>query len=325
MNYTPPFEINEEILDLVIKITEKINYVRSVDSLSKMPRLTKINRIRSIHSSLVIENNCISLDDTFLILDGKKIIGPLDEIKAIQNAYLAYQEAEYIDPYNIKNLLKIHKIMMNELTSDNGSFRTQNEGVFDNFNNVIHIASPPQLINMHMNNLFSWLKNSSVHYLIKSCIFHYELEYIHPFSDGNGRMGRLWQTLILSKWNKVFLYLPIETIILEYKNDYYEAIRSSNLDGKSNNFIIFMLNIILKTLDRFNINNQIININKYVNRLLEVLGDLRLSSIEIMNKLNLKSRDSFYNNYLKPALELGLIELEYPDKPRSKNQRYYKK
>ena len=221
--YQPPFTMTEEITNLVIEIGEQVGAVVTYDSLKPNPTLRRESRIRSIHSSLAIEQNTLTLEQVSDVIDGKRVLGPPQDIREVKNAYEVYERMSALDPYNVKNLLLAHRIMM--------------DGTPANY--------VPELISQ----LFTWMKQSKMHPLVKSCIFHYEFEFIHPFADGNGRMGRLWQSLILQKWRPFFAWLPIETLIHENQDGYYGALNVSNVGGESTAFVTFMLRIIRDALD----------------------------------------------------------------------------
>ena len=233
-----------------------------------------------------------------------------------------------IDPYSINELKKVHGIMTYLTVEESGEFRKGAEGVFDG-DKCIFICPPPEMVNKLMNDLFKWLNDNknTIHPLILSSIFHYEFVFIHPFSDGNGRMSRLWQNAILNKWKNIFEYLPIESQIHKYQKRYYDAIMTCNTNGNSNMFIEFMLDMIEKTLDeRLNSSLPIIdNENININKLLSVMKEnTPMTANEIMDKLGIRSKETLRNNYLDPAIKKELINLTIPDKPTSKNQMYYK-
>ena len=327
MGYKPPFNITDEMLEYVAGIAEALGAVRGVETLDKFPRLRRIGRIKSIQSSLAIENNSLTIDQVSDIIDGKNIIGPPDEIREVKNAITAYKELENIDPYNMNDLLRAHGIMTEGLAVESGELRTVNEGVFSSDGQVIHVAPQPRMIPTLMSELFDWLKTTKTHALIKSSVFHYEFEFIHPFRDGNGRIGRLWHTAILMTWRPVFAWIPIESIIREKQAEYYDAIAQSTKAGVSDKFIIYMLQVTLEAVKSLEVDTQahINHINSRVQDLLKVLDYYPLSASEIMERLNLKSRDGLRNNYLKPAIEAGLICMTEPSKPTSRNQMYFRK
>ena len=327
-NYVPPFTITNTTIELIASIMKKIGQLENYKDLNKMPILRRNNRIRSIHSSLAIEANSLSLNQVKDIINGKIVIGPLKEIQEVKNAYKAYEMIDKINPYSVNDLKKIHGIMTYLTVDESGDFRKGDEGVFDG-NKCIFIAPKPDLVDSLMKELFNWLKKNEnkIHPLILSSVLHYEFVFIHPFSDGNGRMARLWQNVILSKWEKIFAYVPIETEIKEYQEEYYKSIQTSNLSGDSTKFIEFMLKMINEVLEKLIESTQKTAnyTSTYVKKLLEVMDDnIPMTSIELMKTLRLKSRKSFRQNYLKPAIENGLIKMTEPNNPTSRNQRYYK-
>ena len=328
-NYIPPFDITNIMLDRISSIMKKIGKLDNYKDLNKMPVLRRNNRIRSIHSSLAIEANSLSFDQVKDIIDGKKVIGPQDEIQEVKNAYEAYKLIKEVNQYSIKDLKKVHGVMTYLTVDESGEFRKGNEGVFDENGNCIHVCPPPEQVDELMKQLFKWMENNNgiVHPLILSSVVHYEFVFIHPFKDGNGRTARLWQNVILSNWEKIFEYVPIESQIKKYQEEYYLAIANCDHNGNSTEFIEFMLKMIDETLEDLmdSTSVQASHISSYVNKLLSVMETgVAMTTSELMEKLNMKSRISFRDNYLKPALENGLIKMTNPDKPTSKNQMYYK-
>lgn len=325
--YKPSFSITSYMLEKSISIANKLGKISSYESLERMPILRRNNRIRSIHSSLLIEANSLSLEQVKDVIKGKAVIGLQKDIQEVKNAYKAYEMIEEFDGYNEKDLLKAHGILTYLLDSESGKYRNHAEGVKDG-ENIIFIAPPEDLVPKLMNDLFKWLKeDNETPILIKSCIFHYEFVFIHPFNDGNGRTARLWQNILLSKWNKIFEFLPIESQIKKYQEDYYKAISNSHVNGNSNTFIEFMLKMIDETLFETleSTKKETKNISEQVNKLLEIMDyDIPLSANEIMKRLNIKSKETLRNSYLNPAIKNGLIKMMLPDKPNSKNQKYYK-
>ena len=328
-NYIPPFDITNIMLDRISNIMKKIGKLDNYKDLNKMPVLRRNNRIRSIHSSLAIEANSLSFDQVKDIIDGKKVIGPQDEIQEVKNAYEAYKLIKEVNQYSIKDLKKVHGVMTYLTVDESGEFRKDNEGVFDENGNCIHVCPPPEQVDELMKQLFKWMEdnNGIVHPLILSSVFHYEFVFIHPFKDGNGRTARLWQNVILSNWEEIFEYVPIESQIKKYQEEYYSAIANCDHNGNSTEFIEFMLKMIDETLEDLmdSTSVQASHISSYVNRLLAVMETgVAMTTSELMEKLNMKSRISFRDNYLNPALENGLIKMTNPDKPTSKNQMYYR-
>lgn len=326
--YTPPFSITNKMLDFVATIMEKVGKLDNYNSLNKMPMLRRNNRINSIHSSLAIEANSLSLNQVKDIINGKMVLGPQKEIQEVKNAYKAYEMINEVSPYSIKDLLKVHGIMTYLTLDESGVFRTSGEGVFDG-EKCIFMAPPQDKVPYLMDNLFDFIKKEkdNINPLILSSIFHYEFVFIHPFSDGNGRMARLWQTVILSNYKDVFEYLPIENQIKKYQEEYYKAIANCHNNGNSNEFIEFMLKMFDEVLDEIiESSSQVITQNNiYLIKLLDVMDDnIPMSANQIMGKLNIKSKETFRANYLDPALNEGLVKMTIPDKPTSKNQMYYK-
>ena len=246
-NYIPPFKITEKMTLLIGEISEEIGRISVFHEKVTNPHLRRENRIKTIHSSLAIEHNSLSLEQVTAILNGKRILGNPNEIKEVKNAYEAYELLTKLNPFSVSDLLNAHRLMMNGLIKENGKFRSQGVGIFDG-ERVVHVAPPSELVPNHINNLISWYENSSVHSLIKSSVFHYEFEFIHPFSDGNGRMGRMWHTLLLGKWKKIFFWLPIEELIKKRQKEYYDSLALSDKDGESTVFVEFMLKIIKDSL-----------------------------------------------------------------------------
>ena len=327
ITYTPPFKLTDKMFSLVSEIMENIGLLSSINDLEKLPKLRKVSRLKSIHSSLAIENNSLSFEEINDVIDGKKVLGKEDDILAVKNAFKAYKLIPELNPYSLDDLLKTHSIMMKDLVIEAGSLRSGGVGVFDSNGNLVHMAPPAKIIKEDMLNLLEWLKETKTNTLIASSIFHYEFEFIHPFGDGNGRIGRLWQTVILTKWKPIFAWIPIESIIKDNQENYYKAIENSTKEGSSTTFIEFMLSCIKDAImDILKESKAHYNhLSKQVGALMKVIRYYPQSAKELMKKLGLKSRNSFRDNYLNPGLEAGLIVMTYPDKPKSKNQEYYKK
>lgn len=247
--YTPPFKITSRIIELISNISEKIGEINYIQNSPQHIRLRKENRIKTIHSSLAIENNSLSLKQITAIIEGKHVLGNPNEIKEVKNSIQAYDLLLTLNPYEEKDLLKAHKLMMQDLVERNGKYRTDGVGIFDG-ENVVHLAPPAKRVPELMDDLFEWLKTSDVHPLIKSCVFHYEFEFIHPFQDGNGRMGRLWQTVILKDWKEIFAWIPVETLIKENQKEYYNVLGTSDSEADSTKFIEFMLSLFLNTIEK---------------------------------------------------------------------------
>ena len=327
-DYKPPFTITNEILSYVSSISEKIGRITATGNLESRPHLRKNNRIKSIHASLKIEANSLSLGQVRDVINGKAVLGEQKEIQEVKNAYAAYEKFTEINPFSIKDLKKFHGIMTKYVVEESGEFRRGEEGVF-NGNQCIFMAPPARFVSQLMDNLFEWMEEASntVHPLILSSVFHYEFVFIHPFSDGNGRMARLWHTAILSKWKPIFEYIPIESQIEKFQNEYYDVIAKCHVDGASTIFIEFMLSQIDKILDDISvqISENSEHLSEYIKKLLDVMEyDIPYTSKTLMEKLGLKSKEGFRRNYLRPATDMNLIHMTIPDKPNSRNQRYIK-
>ena len=248
MSYQPPFTLNNQMLDYVADIAQKVGQMDAYGQLSRSPQLRKENRIRTIHSSLAIENNTLSLEQVTAVIEGKHVIAPPKDLLEVQNAIKVYEDIDSFNPLSIDDLLRAHKELMGGLVSEAGRLRSGNVGVFAG-DKLIHAGTPAKYVPNVLADLFSWLASGEVHPLITSCVFHYEFEFIHPFQDGNGRMGRLWQTLILSRWNDLFAWLPVETLVKEHQEDYYDTLAGSDEQGDCTQFIEFMLGMISQALD----------------------------------------------------------------------------
>ena len=248
INQKPPFEITNQIIDYVAEIAELVGRLTVFSPLSTSPTLRRANRIRTIHGSLAIEQNTLSLEQVTAVLNGKQVLAPPKDIAEVKNAYEIYERLDELDPYSVDDLLTAHGIMTRGLVEESGMFRTRPVGVVDSEGHVLHFGTLPQYVPDLVMELLDWAKTSEVHMLIRSCVFHYEFELIHPFADGNGRVGRLWHTLLLSKWNPAFAWLPVESIIHDRQQEYYDAINASNDAGVSTVFIEFMLSAIKASL-----------------------------------------------------------------------------
>lgn len=298
MSYQPLYTITNQILAYVSSISEKIGNISATHNLESKTHLRRNNRIRSIHSSLKIEANSLSLGQVRDVINGKIVLGKQKEIQEVKNAFDAYERIKEIDPYDIEELKKSHGIMTKYVVDILGEFRNSDEGVFDDRGRCIFIAPPPYLVPSLMDDLFNWMQDEkdNTHPLILSCIFHYEFVFIHPFCDGNGRIARLWHTTLLSKWKPIFEYIPLESQIDKILDDISKQV-----------------------------NEDIEQIDPNIKKLLDVMeDDVSYSSNELMQKLNLKAKEGFRRNYLRPAIDQNLIYMTIPDKPKSKNQRYIK-
>ena len=327
-NYVPPYTISNRMLELVADISEKVGRISSHKELESKPHLRRNNRIRSIHSSLKIEANSLSLSEVREVINGQMVLGDQKEIQEVKNAYEAYKKIPEIDPSSISELKKIHGIMTYRTVNESGVFRKGEEGVFSG-DQCIFVAPPPHMVEELIKDLLSWVKENEgvVHPLIMAAVFHYEFVFIHPFADGNGRMARLWHTVILYRWRNIFEYIPLESQIERFQTEYYDAIAKCHVNGNSDVFIEFMLDMINQILAKvlIQMKRADADISEYVKRMLHVMEfDVPYTSNAIMEALGLKSKETLRKNYINPALELGLIRMTIPDKPNSKNQRYVK-
>lgn len=326
--YEPPFKITNRIIGYVGSISEKVGCCNTCRNIETKPHLRRNNRIKSVHSSLKIEANSLSEGSVRAVLDNRLVIGPQKEIQEVKNAFAAYELLPDTDPYSVDELKKLHGVMTYLTVEESGEFRKGAEGVFDG-ERCIFMAPPPEMVPELMCGLFAWMsKNRNIiHPLILSSVFHYEFVFIHPFGDGNGRMARLWQTLLLSSWEPVFRYIPIESQIEKFQNEYYAAIARCSAAGDSTAFIEFMLariDEVLAEVLRGSAADE--DLTPYTKKLLSVMEyDTAYSANELLGLLGLSSKEALRRNYIAPALSYGLIEMTVPDKPTSRNQRYRKK
>ena len=247
-NKTPPFEITNTIITYIAEIAELVGQLNAANPITANLTLRRTNRIRTIHGSLAIEQNTLSLEQVTAVLNGKQVLAPPKDIAEVKNAYEIYERLDELDPYSVDDLLTAHGIMTRGLVEESGVFRSRPVGVVDQEGHVLHFGTLPQYVPDLVMELLDWTKNSDIHMLIRSCVFHYELELIHPFADGNGRIGRLWHTLLLSKWNPAFAWLPVESMIHARQAEYYASINASNNASESTVFVEFMLSTIKASL-----------------------------------------------------------------------------
>ena len=323
MSYAPPYSINPAILSLVAEIAAEVGRLGALAGSGSVPKLRRENRIRSIHASLAIENNTLTLDQVTSVIAGKRVLGPQREIQEVKNAFAAYEAMPSWKPSALKDLLAAHRLMLEGLVDEAGKFRTRSVGIAKG-KRIVHLAPPADRVPGLMKDLLGWLKRTDAHPLIAGCVFHYELEFIHPFADGNGRIGRLWQTLILSQWNPLFAFLPVETVIRDQQAEYYRILAACDKAGNSTAFIEYLLSALLVALrDSPNTDQVTDQVSDQVAALLRALGTKTLSALECMKRLKLSHRPTFRANYLNPALSAGLIERTIPDKPNSRLQKYH--
>lgn len=304
------------------EIAGEVGRLGALEGPESIPKLRHENRIKSIHASLAIENNTLSLERVTAVIEGKRVLGKPSEIQEVKNAFAAYETMENWNPSSVKDLLAAHRLLMAGLVYGAGRFRTRSVGIAHG-ERVVHLAPPADRVPGLMKDLLDWLKRTDAHPLVVSCVFHYELEFIHPFADGNGRMGRLWQTLILSHWNPLFAFLPVETVIHDRQADYYRVLGSCDKAGNSTPFIEFLLAAILTALREVSATDQVGDqLTDQVKSLLKILKAKPLSALECMQRLKLSHRPTFRANYLHPAHTADLVERTIPDKPNSRLQKY---
>ena len=330
-SYIPPFTVSAEAINLIAGISAQIErYAIRLEQQDGL-HLRKANRIKTIHSSLAIEGNMLSEEEVADIIDGKTVVAPLRQIQEVRNAIATYELFPTLDAFEEKDLLKAHKVMMQALVDDAGQYRRGGVGVFGE-RGLVHLAPPAERVPELMGGLFDWLKQSQDHLLIRSCVFHYEFEFIHPFIDGNGRMGRLWQSLILGKLHPLFEHLPVENMVYANQQQYYDAITASSNAGQSGPFIDFMLGEIYKTLkehqgepiggidDEFGVKfgkefGVKFGVKFGVNEkrvLLLLAGNPALTAGDIAEQTGLSKRG--IEKQLKKLRELGVIERKGSDK-----------
>lgn len=319
-NYEPPFTITPAILNRVAGIGEAVGRLAVVTDPAKTLRLRRINRVRTIRGSLAIEGNTLSESQITAILEGKRVIAPPREIQEARNALAAYDRIDAWKPESEKDLLDAHRVLMSGLVDDAGAYRRGGVGVMAG-GQVVHMAPPARRVPMLMRDLFRWLGSTDQHPLIAGSVFHYEFEFIHPFTDGNGRLGRLWQSVILSRWNPLFADIPVESLVHSHQAEYYDALQRSTDATDSAPFIEFILGMILEAVTGSIAPQVAPHVTPQVERLLEVMaGEMTREALQAA--LGLSDRKSFRELYLKPALEAGLIEMTVPGKPNSRLQKY---
>ena len=254
--YSPPFRMTDEITNLISEISEMLGALSVDTHFSPDPVLRRKNRMRTIHSSLAIEQNTLSLDQVTAVIEGKRVFGPPKDIQEVKNAFEAYERMGALDPLSMDDLLTAHRLMMRDLIPDAGCFRSGNVGVFQG-DQLVHAGTPAQYVPEVMAQLFSWLRSATVHPLVKGCLFHFEFETIHPFSDGNGRTGRLWHSLILQQWRPILAWLPVESMVREHQEEYYQTLNGGQRQGDGTDFTAFMLRMLRSTLEEIRQDQQL--------------------------------------------------------------------
>jgi len=330
MSYQPPFTLSAKTLNLIASISEKLGRLSSLDEQAQALRLRRVNQIRTIQGSLAIEGNTLSVEQITAVLDGKPVSAPPKEVQEVKNALAVYEKFDDWHPLNEQAMLKAHRVLMLGLVEQLGMYRSGGVGVMSG-KEVVHMAPPANQVPRLIGNLFNWLQQTDHHPLIASAVFHYEFEFIHPFAYGNGRMGRLWQSLILAKWNPLFANLPIESLVYAHQADYYQAIGESTEQTDCAPFIEFMLTVIDTTLtEQLNTTPQVtpqVTPQAVIDVLQKHPGLVTFcqkprSRVELQAFCNLKDREHFRKTVLKPLLEAGWLIQTLPDKPNSPKQKY---
>jgi Fic family protein len=318
--YKPPYTITPTIFNAVAEIGELVGRYTATTETRLTPTLRRGNRIRTIQASLAIENNSLTVEQVTAVIDGKRVLGLPKEIQEVRNAFATYEQMEKWNPASQKDLLIAHGLLTAGLIDESGKFRSGGVGIFQG-KRLIHMAPPADRVHSLVKDLLSWLATTTEHPIVTSCIFHYELEFIHPFSDGNGRLGRLWQTLILSKWKSLWAYLPVETIIGEQQEQYYAKLGKADSAGDATPFIEFMAQILKQALEKSITMEVAVEVTMEVKRVIGVMnGEMKRK--EIQTALKLKNDDHFRLAYLLPSLAESVIEMTQPDSPNSPTQRY---
>ena len=327
MSNKPPYTVTEKAADYLAKIVETVTRLEYGTDFKRDIRLHRENRMRTIHSSLAIEGNSLTLGEVTAVIDGKVVAGKQAEIKEAKNAYEAYDEIMTYDPYAIRDFLKAHKLMTSGLIKESGVFRSGDVGVFDG-DVAVHIGARPQFVPQLMEDLFEWAKGSDLHPVLKSAILHYEIETIHPFADGNGRMGRLWQTLLLAKWNAMFAWIPMESALYQNRPQYYQAIADARKANDSGVFIEFTLSALYETISAQS-KHQVKHEDKHQvefsatqGQALKALVVKPLSRKELFAAIGMNGDSRSFKRHIEPLLTEGLIEMTVPDKLNSRLQKY---
>jgi Fic family protein len=291
-----------------------------------VPELRRGNRLRTIQASLAIEHNSLSLEQVTAVLEGKRVLGLPREIQEVRNAFAAYEQLPSFQPYKLKHVLTAHGQLMLGLVDDAGQWRHSGVGIYRD-KQLMHMAPPASQVPRLMGDLLAWLETMPVHPLVASCVFHYEFEFIHPFSDGNGRMGRLWQTLILSQWKAELAYLPVETVIRHQQAQYYAALSAADKASDATGFVEYMLKALLSAMQEVveaPSRHQVGTKSELNAEQLQVLskfdGDMSITAL--MNILKRTDRSKFRSQILNPLMAAGLVEQTIPEKPTSSKQKY---
>jgi Fic family protein len=323
----PPYTITEKAADYLAKIVETVTRLEYGTSFKRDIKLHRKNRVRTIHSSLAIEGNSLTLGEVTAVIEGKVVAGKQTEIKEVKNAYEAYDKIMTFDPYSVSEFLKAHKLMTQGLAKESSKFRSGDVGVFDG-DIAVYLGARPQFVPDLVRDLFNWAKESELHPCLKSAILHYEIETIHPFEDGNGRMGRLWQTLLLAKWNAIFAWISMESVMFEKRPQYYKAIEEARKLDDNGAFIEFTLSAVLDTIadqEKRQVKHEVKHQVDLTGTQIDVLKALEgkiLSRKEIFAEIGLNGDSRSFKRHIEPLIEAGLIEMTVPDKPNSRLQKY---
>ncbi|MGI6409045.1 MAG: Fic family protein [Thiopseudomonas sp.] len=333
-SYAPPLTITPHILNRVAGISEQLGRFAERKQQAQALRLRRANRIRTIQGSLAIEGNSLSLEQITAVLEGRPVIAPPREVQEVKNALAVYERFPEFDPQLEADLLHAHKQLMLGLMDETGCYRSGGVGVMSG-KQVIHMAPPASQVSRLMSELFAWLQTTEQHPLIASAVFHYEFEFIHPFADGNGRMGRLWQSLILAKWNPIFAHLPVESLVHQQQQAYYAAIAQSTAAVDCAPFVEFMLDAIWQALlegigqeaageGQVRLESQLESRleSKLAARLLLCLAKSELGKAEMARELGHQSVSGELHKQVRRLVELGVIAMTLPDKPSSRLQKY---
>jgi len=327
----PPYTITEKAADYLAKIVETVARLEFGTGFKRDIKQHRENRVRTIYSSLAIEGNLLSLHDVAGIIEGKMVAGRQSDVKEVKNAFDAYDEIMTFEPYSISDFLKAHKLLTDGLIKESGMFRSGDVGVF-NGDKAVHIGARPQFVPVLMEELFLWANESELHPVLKSAILHYEIETIHPFEDGNGRMGRLWQTLVLAKWNGIFAWIPMESILYENKSQYYQAIEDARKANDSGVFIEFTLSAIARIVseqEKHQVEHKVkhkveyqVELSETQLTVLSALENGSLSRKEIFAAINKSGDSRSFRRNIEPLITFGLVEMTIPEKPNSRLQKY---
>ncbi|MDR0381393.1 MAG: Fic family protein [Oscillospiraceae bacterium] len=323
----PPYTITEKTADYLAKIVETVTRLEFGTGFKRDIKLHRENRLRTIHSSLAIEGNSLSLGEVAAVVEGKIVAGRQAEMKEVKNAYEAYDKIMTFDPYAVEDFLNAHKLMTDGLVKEAGRFRSGDVGVFDG-DKAVHIGARPQFVPGLMEDLFAWARESELHPVLKSAILHYEIETIHPFADGNGRMGRLWQTCLLAKWNAIFAWIPMESVLYENRPRYYQAIESARKANDSGVFIEFTLSAIYDIIveqEKHQVEHEEkhqVELSGTQCEVLKILSEKARTRKEIFEAIGLRGDTRAFKRHIEPLLAAGLIAMTVPSKPNSRLQRY---